>query len=175
LEWALSKLTTALDGSAVENNTLRDCLAKTDGTLMEICQLLDLDPTGDVVVELKARKTPAAPKPPPEPWGAWMSIGRGGLMRTRRAGVEMQIVSNDALGSARPWEWRWWTNSSMGEALGIGFAFPEEARLACEGYTADKEGVPTTKAPTRDPERRSEATRSALSFGPPIALNCATV
>ena len=119
--------------------------------------------------------TDFAAKPPPEPWGAWMSIGRGGLMRTRRAGVEMQIVSNDALGSARPWEWRWWTNSSMGEALGIGFAFPEEARLACEGYTADKEGVPTTKAPTRDPERRSEATRSALSFGPPIALNCATV
>lgn len=38
-----------------ENNALRDRLAKTDGVLMELCQLLGLDPTGDPVAEMRAR------------------------------------------------------------------------------------------------------------------------
>lgn len=39
-----------------ENHALRDRLAKTDGVLMELCQLLQLDPTGDPVAQLRARR-----------------------------------------------------------------------------------------------------------------------
>lgn len=55
LEWAMGKLDITLNKTAAENTSLRDRLAKTDATLMELCQLLGLDPTGDVVVEMKAR------------------------------------------------------------------------------------------------------------------------
>ena len=53
-----------------DNVSLRDQLAKTDATLMALCQALNLDPTGDPVAEVKARKTAqpdikvAAPLPP---------------------------------------------------------------------------------------------------------------
>ena len=39
-----------------ENHALRDRLTKTDATLMELCQLLQLDPTGDPVAQLRARR-----------------------------------------------------------------------------------------------------------------------
>lgn len=84
-----------------ENHALRDRLAKTDGVLMELCQLLGLDPTGDPVAEIRARiadaprlhrraidghwedPQPAAKAPPPKPidvarevWpGAWFKDG----------------------------------------------------------------------------------------------------
>lgn len=39
-----------------ENHALRDQLGRTDATLMALCQLLGLDPTGDVVAQVEARE-----------------------------------------------------------------------------------------------------------------------
>ena len=39
-----------------ENHALRDQLGRTDAALMALCQILGLDPTGDVVAELRARQ-----------------------------------------------------------------------------------------------------------------------
>ena len=96
-------------------------------------------PWSNLVME-KAPAPAPEPEPEPEPWGAWQDEDAHTFRRYRRHGTDSQVVQRDVL---RPtgFEWSWFDESGF-VAGGRGFQTPDEARAACEEFTAEREGVP---------------------------------
>ena len=78
-----------------------------------------------------------AAQPPPEPWGEWVKfidqMWGATWIRRRCFGMEKQYVRHERDG----WIWRWGALRD-----GDGFASMDDARTACEAYTARVEGAP---------------------------------